>query len=503
MKQDTTAEELMEKGYPAPEAPPVGEMPAGGGAYSVPHYISFGGLYNLQSRTYAWQFDEALRASESNAAAMWNDTVLVDALFARLMPTAQLSWHLEPIDETDNRQADAAKVLTEVVKATPRWQQFLMQLLYAVWFGKSAVRLVYEWDYATGSRRMRVRDFRPVNGDKLVFKWGGNVGVLVHGTFNHDNVEITQRGRAYFLTPAEREAMVVHHHMPEDAPYWQPEKAGSVMGVGVRGRVYWYWFLKQNILALLTDYLQRCASGFTIYYFDASNPDSAREVEEYVKKQVGQNAILFPRFRSGIDGYGVQRVEPGTAGAQLLESLVTGYFDDVMRRFILGQTLTSGTAPTGMGSGVADAHSDTLSRIVKFDAVDLQETLTAEFVSVLAKYNTPGVPPPRFVFDIDAPNSGETMQNAQILYEMGAPINGDELYEIVGLAKPGPNDTVLSKLNEMQLTALGQAPEGVPMEGAAGPQVQPAADGGVPASPDVTQPAASMSPAVESQTVVA
>lgn len=500
-----TSEELKELGYKQDETPPVGELPAGGGRFpGQPHHLGFAGLYGLASRTFHWTYDEALKASETNAIAMRNDAVLMDALFARLMPTAQLSWHLEPLDETDNKQADNAKMLTDCIKRTPRWQQLLMQLLDAVWYGRAGVRIAYEWSYATGQRQMVVRDHRPVNGDKMQFKWSGDVGILVHSTFDGTK-ETTSRGLCYFLTPAEREAMIVHHHMPEDSHFYQPEKAGAVMGVGVRGRLYWYWFLKQNILALLTDYLQRCATGFTIYYFDASNPASAAEVEEYVKSQVGQNAILFPRFRDGIDGYGVQRIEPGTAGAQLLEALVTGYFDEVMRRYILGQTLTSGTGATGMGSGVADAHSDTLSRIVKFDAVDLQETLTAEFVAVLNKYNCPGNPCPRFVFDIDTPNAGQTMENATRLYEMGAPINGDELYEVCGLSKPGPNDTVLTKMGDLQPTAMGQLPEGVPAEGVPGPQQQaPAADGSqvVAVNPDGSA-AAPTQPAVEGQTVVA
>lgn len=470
---------LLEDGLPDAPLPPPGEMPAGAGKAAVPHYQTFSGLTNYATRTFRHTFDEALRASPQAARAMRRDVVLMDALRSRQIPTAQLSWHLEPQDESDPRQADAVKLLTDAIRATPRLQQMLMHLLEAVWYGRYGVQLTYEWDYSSGRRVMRVRDHAPINGDKLAFRWSGDVGVLVHAAYNPADhggtgkVEVTDRGMAYFFSPQEREQIIVHRFEAEDADFYEPEMAGGVHGVGVRGRLYWYWYLAQNHMALLTDYLERLALGFTVAYFDQGNPESARVVQEYMERQIGKNTVLFPRSADRTSNpYGLERLEVGTASAALLEG-VARYYHDVMRRYVLGQTLTSETAATGLGSGVAEAHESTFARVIAYDANALQETLTHDFVRVLARYNCPGVPPPRFVFETDADNAPEVFGYARQLYEMGAEVNLDELFEVAGLSRPQPGDAILSRLGELQPSALGEAPQGVPLEGTPGPEQPP------------------------------
>jgi len=465
-------EKIKELGYPGKPAPPVGNMPAGDGKYVVPHYETFQGLYNLASRAYRYTFDDALRASPANARAMRRDPVLMQALRARQMPTAQLSWHIEPQDETDNEQAEAAKKITEIIQAIPKFQRLKMSLLEAIWYGRMGVQLIYNWDFSRGDKRMVIVDHKPVNGDKLQFKWSGDVGLLVNSTYPGEKTA-TDRGMCHFLTPMERESFIVHNFEPEDSDFFEPELGGSIEGIGVRGRLYWFWFMKQNIFALLTNYLERCALGFTIFYYDAGNDASRAEVEAYAKTQLGQQAILWPRYRDQPDGgYGIERVEPGTSGAQLLENLVTSYFDEVCVKYILGQELSSTAGPSGMGSGLADLHSDTLSRIIKYDSTDLEETLTVDLVRVLYKYNAPNVSPGRFRFDLDDVNASSVLEYSKILYEMGGQIDLDELYDIAGLSVPGPNSNVASKLQAMNATAVAPLPNNIPAAGTPGPEQQ-------------------------------
>lgn len=101
------------------------------------------------------------------------------------------------------------------------------------------------------------------------------------------------------------------------------------------------------------------------------------------------NAILFPRYRDGQGGPGITRIEPSQGGAQLLQQIVTTYFDAVIRRAILGQSLSGEAAATGLGSGVAAFHQDTLQRIIKYDAAGLAESLTADFVRSLSLFINP------------------------------------------------------------------------------------------------------------------
>ena len=470
---DTNLEGLLELGYPQPEAPLASVLPPGGGGLVVPPFSTFSQVVNLISRSYRWTFDEALRHNQSNALALRRDPVIMDALRSRQMPVAQLEWHLQSEDDQDTRQAEAVKTLTRCIEATPNLQRFLMHLLEAIYFGRYAVQVAWKWDWREGKKLLKVRKYQPVNGDKLVFKYDDRVGILVHATYD-GSWEPTERGRAHFLNQSEREQFILHRHEPEDADFFEGEMAGSINGVGIRSRIYWLWYLKQNVFGFLMDYLERVgAGGFTIYYYEMGNAQSEQEVRKQAEEQFRNNAILFPRYKDGsTGGPGVERIEPSLAGAQLLQSLVMTYFDDLLRHYILGQTLTTQAEATGMGSEVAGLHGDTFARIIKYDAINLAESLTSDFVAVFQRYLFPDVPPIKWVFDVDKPNAGEVLEASSAFYEMGGTVDEDELRSVIGLSKPQPGHSMLAKMPPLSPAAVGPVvPGGVPQEGVPGPDV--------------------------------
>lgn len=470
---DKDAQRPYEEGYPLPEAPPAGQLPPGDGANLLPHYLTFAQIVNYASRVYRWTHDEALRDSRTNALAIRRDPVIMDALRSRQLPTAQLAWHLECEDDQDTRQAEAVDELTAVLEHTPRFQQLKMHLLEALWYGRYGVQCNYQWSFRKGKKFLTLRDFHPINGDKLVFRFSGQPGVLVHQQYG-GIWEQTDRGRAHFFDQHERDQLILHRHEPEDADFYEPELGGGIQGVGIRSRIYWLWYLRSQVTAFLMDYLERIgAGGLTLYYYEAGSQTSANEVTNAIANQHRNNALLFPRYRDGTKGGpGVERVEPSTAGAQLMQGLVTQYFDSVMRRYILGQNLTTEAGATGLGSGLADLHGETFARYIKYDAVNLQDTLTHQLLHVLQK-NSPycALPPLRFVFDVDKPNANETLGAAQAFYQMGGSVDEDQLRSIIGLEKPAPGASILAQMGSMSPAAAGGVPEGVPMMGAPGPDM--------------------------------
>jgi phage gp29-like protein len=193
-------------------------------------------------------------------------------------------------------------------------------------------------------------------------------------------------------------------------------------------------------------------------------------MEEAARLSYGQAWLLLPRWAQSKDTNAVQRIEAGTASPSLLQSLISEYFDDIIRRAIIGQTLSATAEGTGMGSGVAELQGMTLSRIIKYDAVNLAETIQRDLLNMLAKYNTPGVEPGKFSFEVDTPNAKEVMGYAESLYDMGLPLDEDQLYKISQMSKPKPGGGIVSKLGSLQPAAVGGAPQGVPVAGEAGPQ---------------------------------
>lgn len=459
-----------ELGYPFPAPSPVGGvMPPGGGRYSVPHFLSFPSLVTTAARTYRYTTDEALRDNRFNALAMRRDCVLFAALRARQMPTAQLSWTIEPRDETDPAEIEAASLVTEIIESIPRFQVLKMQLLEAVWFGKYAIELAYQWENWRGRQVLTVRDHAPIQGDKLRFRWDGTPGILVYASYPGTK-EATDFGLAHFLdVDGDRQQYIIHEHEPDDVDWTEAEMAGAVHGVGLRGRLYWFWWLKQQVFGLLMNYLERFANGLTIIYYAAHDPAAQTQAQAMARAEYTNNTVLIPRWSSEQpDLNKIERLEVSTASPALLQNLVTEYFDNVMVRAILGQTLSSIASSTGMNEGISDLHGETLDQIIKYDAVNLQETMQADLIKVLYRYNCPGVRPGLFKFAIDSPNSKEVLGYAQALFEMGVGLDEDQLLELAQLQKPKPGGAVVSKIGAMQAAAAAEMPMGVPVAGGNG-----------------------------------
>lgn len=484
---------LAERGAPLPQPEPPPAQPPGAvatgqpapnqGLYIFPHLDQFAAVWNTQSRVYRYTFDEALRHSRQNAVAYRRDPVVYEALRARQMPTAGCEWHLEPRNDFDPLEVEHAKRCRDAVEDTPNLQQLLMYLLEAVWFGRYGASLAYEWDYSQGYRRVVPTGHYPIDGDKLVFRYSGEVGILVGPQYQGSWIP-TDRGRAHIATPQERQLLIVHEHEREDADFYSPEMAGRVHGVGVRDRLYWFLYMKQRVLAWMMEFLERVgAGGVMVFFYESGNPESLNEVKEAAEKSNKNTAFLFPRYADGKTGPGFQRLEPSMAGAELLDSLITGYFDVIIRRLILGQSLSSTAAGTGLGSGVADFHQETLNRILKYDARNLQETLTRDFVSVISRHIDPTRRPPKWVFDVDKPNAGEHLGAAQAFFEMGGQIDEDSLRSVLGLPKPKPGSATLSLLarqNPQMAAMLGMSGGVLPRTpDARGPTV-PGSAGGLP-----------------------
>lgn len=464
----------QEMGYPGPSPSDPGSLPPGGGRLTTPNFLSFSALVRSASKAFLYSSDEALRDSPTNAIVMKRDPILWGALRRTWVPVAQLPWTLEPDDETNPAEAEAARMIEYVIRKTPHLQRLKMMLLQAVWYGKYAVELTYEWRNYRGEEKLFVRDFTPINGDKLRLKWDAKTwGVLVYPGYPGEK-QATDWGLCHFLTPDERIQYIIHQFEPDDADFNEPELAGSIGGVGVRGRLYWFWWLKQQVFGQLMNYIHRFANGLTIFYYDASNRQALEQAQQAARAQWQNTALLYPRWNgTNPDVNKVERLEVGTASSNLLWNLVSDYFDPIMERYIEHQTLTSKAEPNGIGAGASDHHGESKDEVIKYLAVELGETLQSDFVNVLYAYNAPGVTPGTFKFTIDDPNTEELMNNADKLFTWGVPLDEDQVYEVSQWRKPALGGGIVSQVGSMQAQMPQQAgPIGTPQIGQPGPDGQ-------------------------------
>lgn len=452
------------------------------GHEAVPHIVSFSGLTGAVAKVYR-NADQAITHSLDNARFMRNDVGIMESLEQRMRLTALLDWHLEPDDPKSQEQKDLCEQLTKLIQRTRRFTEMRRCLMEAVWYGRYAVQ--YRW------RRVRVsgRDYvmpapavgdespgwKPIHGDKLVFRYSqeplrgptgellGPVGVQVNIAQLPDSmrpyVHQSEFHMAYFFPHWQRSNLAIHKHMIEDSPYESAFDAGAIHGVGIRSRIYWEWFQKQETLAFLMEFLERSANGIEIWEYPVGNVEAEKAVRAAALNRSGpnKNVILFPKPQDpdAASLFDVRHVEPGMQGAQALQQLLETYFGHRIKRYILGQILSSEAEATGMGSGVADIHLDTLMGIVRYDAANHDETLTYEFVEPLKRFNFPHAADIhiRFVSELDSPDIDKQMQGFKDAWDMGARLKESDILDTIGASVPQDNDVVL------QNQSAGQSPQ--------------------------------------------
>lgn len=445
-------------------------MPPLYGQYAIPQVFTVQGLATSLAKVYRAS-DEAMKHSWENARYMRNDCGLMESVEARQRSVALLNWHLEPEDQKSPKQKQLCEDLTRIVKRIPRFMQFREQLLHAVWYGVYGVQCKYGWQNINGQMRVVPVQHQPVNGDKLVFglqdgtAHAGRVGVRIgrmppEGLLGERKAEYSDRGMCYFLQPYERRAFCIHQHQIEDGSYEDPLDAGKINGVGIRSKIYWEWFQKQELLAMLMEYAERSALGFEIWHYPAGNAEAKSQTEYAARNRVGnKNIIIVPSpIGDDADQYRVDHIEPGMAGMDSIKALLTEYFGHRIKRYILGQTLTSEADATGLGSGVAQIHLGTFLDIVKYDATNLEETLTTDLIEPLKMFNFPeasGVHV-RFVIETESVDSEGKLAAYEKAWNMGARLREADVLEAVNAAMPTGDDVVLQN-PQLRQQAMAQA----------------------------------------------
>lgn len=475
-------------------------MPPNFGDFTIPHVVSFQGIISSVSRVYR-PSDEAVKHSYDNARFMLNDASICECLEQRQRSAALLNWHLEPEDPRNPEQKQLAEDMTAILKGIPNFMQYREVLQYAIWYGKYGIQHRYRWQKIHGQMRIMPAEWKPINGDKIVFRYDdgtrqydpNQVGIRVGAGYatgstitgrwegqSKRKIEPTDYGLAYFLEPWERRMLCIHKHRIEDGEYEDPQSAGRVHGVGIRSKIYWTWYQKQETLAWLMEFLERSAFGLEIWYYPYGNPEAELKTRTAAQERIGngRNIILMPRPVEDMgQQYGVEKLETGMGGAEAVKSIVQEYFGAQLKRYILGQTLTTEAGSTGLGSNLATIHLDTYLQIVKYDATNQEETVTRELVEPLKRWNFPKYAdvPLYFRIDTEAADVEGKLSGWDRAFHWGLKLKAEDVYAMIGASKPEAQDEILQDPTIQQQQRLwAQHMAGGPMPGMPG---MPGAEG--------------------------
>jgi len=449
--------------------------------YPVRHCDTFQSRSLARAAVYR-DYDEAVVDSRGNARYMRNDVGIRECLDSRQRSVAMLDWHIAPEDDRSQSQREFCTLLEQVCRRISHFTEYRRNCQHAIWYGKAAIQHRWGRQRVAGrqivmpmSRHQDDWGWQPISGDKLVFRqsaieaqpgsYEGQLGIRVGSSFRTGDVirgrwrvEDVGFGLAYFLSPAERQLLLVHKHQVEDAAFEDVERAGAIHGIGIRSVIYWEWIQKQETMAFLMEFLERMAGGIQVWKYPQGNAQAYEEARAAAQAyNSGQEHILLVPVPAADSGqYGVEVIDPGFRGVETLHALLTEYFGHRIKRYILGQVLSSESAATGLGSGVADLHSQTLIQILKSDATALEETLTTDLLAPLIAINVrqknwsdPGFRP-RFVLETEKPDLQARLECWTRLLDRGLPLRTADLYELVDANVPGSQDPVLQTRGEQR-----------------------------------------------------
>lgn len=450
----------------------LADTPPNLGRAPVPHVLTFQGIYTSLAKAYQVA-DAAILHNREYAEMMRLDDVVTGPLFARQQMTAMLNWDIEPEDASNPALAAIAREIRENIGRIENFVEYKRNCLEAIWYGRYGIQNKWRVFYdRANKRRYGIEKWVPLHGDKLVFRYDDGTGTYDENQIGirvspvlarkdalagNRQIEYTPDGTATFLEPWERSLLTIHKYMVCDSAYESPMSGGSIHGTGVRHFLYWTWYAKQETFAQLMELMERTASGITVYRYPYGNDEARAKVEAVAQQQAHTNVLLMPSDPEDPDAYAIEVIPTAQQGIDALHDLIHNYFNDQITRFILGQTLSRKSDATGLGSGVADLHEDSMLQIIQYDAYSLEQTLTRELVHNLVRYNYPKYAQHDFKFVISTKQAAtdERLAAMRQLYDMGVKLRTADLLDIVGVSLPKGSEDFVSLEQQQQAQGMG------------------------------------------------
>jgi hypothetical protein len=329
--------------------------------------------------------DIAFRRDKNYQRQMRRDPDVMGPLLQRQTATALLEWDIVPDDEEDEEKiARAAELKTGIEKNFRRRHELIRHLLEAIWFGPSAANVRYARDETGYVVPVFWKPFHP---DSLAFDHEGRLGMRVGIQFPREKVQGPD-SNVHLFDDRERGAIVLHTAYPQAPDFDEPEEARQLFsGRGLRDIVYFPWKMKQVALQLWSTYVERYSMGMRIATYPSGDDDAQTEMETILRNAIGDTSVLFPRRPDNPEAYSFEVLEPNGSTAKIHADLIDGYLGGVIKELIVGQTATTEATNEGLGTGVSDQHAETFSRLIRWDAKNLEDSLTFDFLRPYATMN--------------------------------------------------------------------------------------------------------------------
>lgn len=320
---------------------------------------------------------------------------------------------IHPPKNPTPQEIETVDKLNNIINNMSDFDDMLLDLLDGIGHGFSCVEM--QWENIEGVWMPTTFYHRPQSWFQLDFETRNILRLRNNSTHG---VELWPYG------------WIVHKHFA---------KSGYLSRAGLFRVLAWPWLMKQYSLRDLAEYLEIYGFPIKIGKYPRSISDEERDDFERAIRQLGRSVSgIIPEDMS------LDLLKESLGSSDPFMGMIQ-YCDDAISKAILGQTLSSSSSSTGLGSGVASLHGDVRQDLLEADAAQLASTITRQLIKPIIDIN--GWNTGRsFLFQFDSASPADLNSFADSIQKIastGVKISQEWIRKSAGIPEPLESDSVI------------------------------------------------------------
>ncbi|ABE45682.1 DUF935 domain-containing protein [Polaromonas sp. JS666] len=175
-------------------------------------------------------------------------------------------------------------------------------------------------------------------------------------------------------------------------------KDGTPYGLGLGSKLFWPVFFKKQGIGFWLTFADKFGSPTALGKYPNGTLQPEQNKLLSALRAMSQDAgVIIPA------GMEVELIEASRSGSVDTYEKLIRYMDEQISKAVLGETMSTTAASTGLGSNQAGVHNDVRIELAQDDNDDLCETLGSTLIAWLVFYNMPGAGLPTLEREFEEP----------------------------------------------------------------------------------------------------